>query len=194
MLTEANGANMTLTGDITTSVVKGIGVLFPGAGTLRGVFSTTDASGKRVLDEAAWELVGRHHRAGAGDRGPGGSGVGVSRNAKSDSQPLFFFFAVCVVLPLLTKRDATQPMRSMFASRSSCEKPSPFERSIQTESMLATKMGSGPSRARAFWMPPPESSKASRSNSRLPVGHSAECSISTLCVPVAISVSGGSAR
>ncbi len=37
------------------AAVKGIGVLFPGAGTLRGVFSTTDASGQRVLDEAAWE-------------------------------------------------------------------------------------------------------------------------------------------
>ena len=37
------------------AAVKGIGVLWPGAGTLRGVFSTTDASGKRVLDEAAWE-------------------------------------------------------------------------------------------------------------------------------------------
>ena len=37
------------------AAVKGIGVLWPGAGTLRGVFTTTDASGKRVLDEAAWE-------------------------------------------------------------------------------------------------------------------------------------------
>ena len=37
------------------AAVKGIGVLFPGAGTLRGVFSTTDASGQRVLDEQAWE-------------------------------------------------------------------------------------------------------------------------------------------
>ncbi len=37
------------------AAVKGIGVLFPGAGTLRGVFSTTDAAGQRVLDEAAWE-------------------------------------------------------------------------------------------------------------------------------------------
>jgi 2-keto-3-deoxy-L-rhamnonate aldolase RhmA len=37
------------------AAVKGIGVLFPGAGTLRGVFSTTDASGKRVLDEKGWE-------------------------------------------------------------------------------------------------------------------------------------------
>ena len=35
--------------------VKGIGVLFPGAGTLRGVFSTTDAAGKRTLDEKGWE-------------------------------------------------------------------------------------------------------------------------------------------
>jgi 4-hydroxy-2-oxoheptanedioate aldolase len=37
------------------AAVKGIGVLFPGAGTLRGVFSTTDASGQRVFDEQAWE-------------------------------------------------------------------------------------------------------------------------------------------
>jgi 4-hydroxy-2-oxoheptanedioate aldolase len=37
------------------AAVKGIGVLFPGAGTLRGVFTTTDASGQRVLDEQAWE-------------------------------------------------------------------------------------------------------------------------------------------
>lgn len=37
------------------AAVKGIGVLFPGAGTLRGVFSTTDANGQRVLDEQAWE-------------------------------------------------------------------------------------------------------------------------------------------
>ena len=37
------------------AAVKGIGVLFPGAGTLRGVFSTTDAAGKRVLDEKGWE-------------------------------------------------------------------------------------------------------------------------------------------
>jgi 2-keto-3-deoxy-L-rhamnonate aldolase RhmA len=37
------------------AAVPGIGVLWPGAGTLRGVFSSTDASGKRVLDEAGWE-------------------------------------------------------------------------------------------------------------------------------------------
>ena len=37
------------------AAVPGIGVLFPGAGTLRGVFSSTDASGKRVFDEAGWE-------------------------------------------------------------------------------------------------------------------------------------------
>jgi 2-keto-3-deoxy-L-rhamnonate aldolase RhmA len=37
------------------AAVKGIGVLFPGAGTLRQVFSTADASGARVLDEKAWE-------------------------------------------------------------------------------------------------------------------------------------------
>jgi len=37
------------------AAVKGIGVLFPGIGTLRGVFSTTGADGKRVVDEAAWE-------------------------------------------------------------------------------------------------------------------------------------------
>lgn len=39
------------------AAVKGIGVLFPGAGTLRGVFSSPDASGKRVFDEAAWEAA-----------------------------------------------------------------------------------------------------------------------------------------
>jgi len=37
------------------AAVKGIGVLWPGAGTLRGVFSTTNAAGERVLDTAAWE-------------------------------------------------------------------------------------------------------------------------------------------
>jgi len=39
------------------AAVKGIGVLFPGAGTLRGVFTTTDASGQRKFDEAAWEAA-----------------------------------------------------------------------------------------------------------------------------------------
>jgi len=37
------------------AAVKGIGVLWPGAGTLRGVFSTTNAAGERVLDTAGWE-------------------------------------------------------------------------------------------------------------------------------------------
>lgn len=37
------------------AAVPGIGVLFPGAGTLRGVFSTTDANGQRVFDEKGWE-------------------------------------------------------------------------------------------------------------------------------------------
>ena len=39
------------------AAVKGIGVLWPGAGTLRGVFSTTGADGKKVLDQAAWEAA-----------------------------------------------------------------------------------------------------------------------------------------
>lgn len=39
------------------AAVKGIGVLFPGAGTLRGVFTTTDASGTRVFDEKGWEAA-----------------------------------------------------------------------------------------------------------------------------------------
>jgi 2-keto-3-deoxy-L-rhamnonate aldolase RhmA len=39
------------------AAVKGISVLFPGAGTLRGVFSTADADGKRTLDEAGWEAA-----------------------------------------------------------------------------------------------------------------------------------------
>ncbi|MEX2179535.1 MAG: aldolase/citrate lyase family protein [Gemmatimonadaceae bacterium] len=37
------------------AAVPGIGVLFPGAGTLRGIFSTADSTGRRVLDQAAWE-------------------------------------------------------------------------------------------------------------------------------------------
>ena len=37
------------------AAVKGIGVLWPGAGTLRGVFSRTNAAGERVVDTAAWE-------------------------------------------------------------------------------------------------------------------------------------------
>ena len=36
---------------------KGIGVLWPGAGTLRGVFSTTDANGQRQVDQVAWEAA-----------------------------------------------------------------------------------------------------------------------------------------
>ena len=39
------------------AAVPGIGVLFPGAGTLRGVYSTTDANGQRVRDDAAWEAA-----------------------------------------------------------------------------------------------------------------------------------------
>lgn len=37
------------------AAVKGIGVLWPGAGTLRGVFTTTTASGERQFDERGWE-------------------------------------------------------------------------------------------------------------------------------------------
>ena len=39
------------------AAVKGIGVLFPGAGTLRGVFTTTDANGQRTFDETGWEAA-----------------------------------------------------------------------------------------------------------------------------------------
>jgi 2-keto-3-deoxy-L-rhamnonate aldolase RhmA len=39
------------------AAVPGIGVLWPGAGTLRRVFSTTAAGGERVVDEAAWEAA-----------------------------------------------------------------------------------------------------------------------------------------
>ncbi|MGQ0646873.1 MAG: aldolase/citrate lyase family protein [Gemmatimonadaceae bacterium] len=39
------------------AAVKGISVLFPGAGTLRGVFTSTDANGQRVFDEQAWEAA-----------------------------------------------------------------------------------------------------------------------------------------
>jgi len=37
------------------AAVKGIGVLWPGAGTLRGVFSTTNENGERVVDVVAHE-------------------------------------------------------------------------------------------------------------------------------------------
>jgi 4-hydroxy-2-oxoheptanedioate aldolase len=37
------------------AAVQGIGVLFPGAGTLRGVFTTTDTNGERTFDEKGWE-------------------------------------------------------------------------------------------------------------------------------------------
>jgi 2-keto-3-deoxy-L-rhamnonate aldolase RhmA len=39
------------------AAVKGISVLFPGAGTLRGVFTTTDAEGKRIFDSEGWEAA-----------------------------------------------------------------------------------------------------------------------------------------
>ncbi len=37
------------------AAVEGIGVLWPGAGTLRGLFSTTNDAGERVLDAEGWE-------------------------------------------------------------------------------------------------------------------------------------------
>jgi 2-keto-3-deoxy-L-rhamnonate aldolase RhmA len=39
------------------AAVKGIGVLFPGAGTLRGVFTSTNDKGERVTDTVAWEAA-----------------------------------------------------------------------------------------------------------------------------------------
>ena len=39
------------------AAVPGIGVLWPGAGTLRGVFSSTDATGARTVDMVAWEAA-----------------------------------------------------------------------------------------------------------------------------------------
>ncbi len=39
------------------AAVPGIGALFPGAGTLRGVFTLTDANGQRVFDEKGWEAA-----------------------------------------------------------------------------------------------------------------------------------------
>jgi 4-hydroxy-2-oxoheptanedioate aldolase len=37
------------------AAVPGIGVLWPGAGTLRGVFTTTSSTGERTFDQAGWE-------------------------------------------------------------------------------------------------------------------------------------------
>ena len=39
------------------AAVKGIGVLFPGAGTLRGVFTSTNEKGEKVVDTVAWEAA-----------------------------------------------------------------------------------------------------------------------------------------
>jgi 2-keto-3-deoxy-L-rhamnonate aldolase RhmA len=39
------------------AAVKGIGVLFPGAGTLRQVFTTAGADGQRNFDSAGWEAA-----------------------------------------------------------------------------------------------------------------------------------------
>jgi 2-keto-3-deoxy-L-rhamnonate aldolase RhmA len=39
------------------AAVKGVGVLFPGAGTLGGVFTSTNAEGQRVRDNVAWEAA-----------------------------------------------------------------------------------------------------------------------------------------
>jgi 4-hydroxy-2-oxoheptanedioate aldolase len=39
------------------AAVKGIGALFPGAGTLRGLYTATSASGERVFDQAGWEAA-----------------------------------------------------------------------------------------------------------------------------------------
>jgi 2-keto-3-deoxy-L-rhamnonate aldolase RhmA len=39
------------------AAVKGIGVLWPGAGTLRGVFTSTTAAGERSFDAAGWEAA-----------------------------------------------------------------------------------------------------------------------------------------
>jgi 2-keto-3-deoxy-L-rhamnonate aldolase RhmA len=37
------------------AAVKGIGALFPGAGTLRGVFTTVNQEGQRIFDQEGWE-------------------------------------------------------------------------------------------------------------------------------------------
>ena len=39
------------------AAVKGISVLFPGAGTLRGVFTSTNDKGEKVVDAVAWEAA-----------------------------------------------------------------------------------------------------------------------------------------
>ena len=39
------------------AAVPGIGVLWPGAGTLRGVFTTTSPTGERTFDQTGWEAA-----------------------------------------------------------------------------------------------------------------------------------------
>ena len=39
------------------AAVKGIGALFPGAGTMRGLFTTTDENGQRLFNQEGWEAA-----------------------------------------------------------------------------------------------------------------------------------------
>jgi 2-keto-3-deoxy-L-rhamnonate aldolase RhmA len=39
------------------AAIKGIGALFPGAGTLRGVFTTVNRDGQRIFDQDGWEAA-----------------------------------------------------------------------------------------------------------------------------------------
>ena len=46
------------------AAVKGVSVMFTGAGTLGGVFSTTGPDGRHVRDDAAWEAANRQTSVG----------------------------------------------------------------------------------------------------------------------------------
>ena len=65
--------------------------------------------------------------------------------------------------PWRVRREATQPIRSMFVSRSSFEKPRPFERCVRTVSpsrystTRPRRSSSGPTRCAMVVFPEPES-------------------------------------
>ena len=71
--------------------------------------------------------------------------------------------AAMTAAPCRVSRAATQPMRSMFVSRSSFEKPRPFERCVRTVSpsrystMCPRSSRSGPTRWAIVLLPEPES-------------------------------------
>ena len=94
------------------AAVKGIGVLWPGAGTLRGLFSTQQPKGTRKLDEAAWEASIQKVLAACKDARPptqGGTSVPPDHTRRAGtSVPALSLFAVA---PLRSRPAVASPPR-----------------------------------------------------------------------------------